>query len=119
MSIKMGRVPTGVRNSRTNGRDTYRKSLRQRLFAFPLHFTGHLEEFHVALGEVRSIVGEKHEHAPARRDDALTSREQRAMLFFSSRKKRTYVRTHPHIHAYVFFLRRNVDGNDGDAPGND
>ena len=101
MSIKMGRVPTGVRNSRTNGRDTYRKSLRQHLFAFPLHFTGHLEELHVALGEVRSMMGEKYEHAPARRDDALTSREQRAMLYL----KETYVQyVRTHIYMYMYFF---------------
>ena len=65
------------------------------------------------------MMGEKHEHAPARCDDALTSREQRTMLFFSSRKKRTYSTYTPTYTCISIFLRRNVDGNDGDAPGND
>jgi hypothetical protein len=61
--------------------ETYRKLFRQHLLAFPPHFTSYLKKLHVAVGEVRSMVGVKHEHAPAWSDSSLTSREQRTMLF--------------------------------------
>ena len=61
---------------------TYRKSFCQHFFAFPPHLTGHLEKLHVAVCEVRSMVGIKDEHTPVGGDGPLTRREQRAMLLF-------------------------------------
>ena len=72
--------------------DTYRESLCQHLFTFPPRLTGYREELHVALGEVRSVVGVKYEHAASRRDDAFTCRKQRAMLFVQNK---TRIHTHP------------------------
>jgi len=65
------------------GTHTYRESLRRHLFAFPAaRLSGHLEEFHVAMGQMRSVVCIKYEDAPVWRERTLARREQRPMLLF-------------------------------------
>jgi hypothetical protein len=47
------------------------------------------------------MVGVKHEHAPSGSDGSLTSREQRAMLYFEIfRPKRIYSTRRAHIYMY-------------------
>jgi hypothetical protein len=60
---------------------TYRESLSQHFFALPPALPSHIEEFHIALSEMRSMVGVKDEDASAWRDGRLAGCEQRAMLF--------------------------------------
>jgi hypothetical protein len=74
--VYIPRQPTRTEHSAR----TYRKSLRQLLFASPPRLPSHIEKPHVTFCEVWPMMRIKYQHTSTRRQRVFTRPEQCAML---------------------------------------